>query len=239
MSETPHILVVDDNREIRDLLARFLAKHEFRVSTAEDGKGMRRVLERSRIDLLILDLMLPGEDGLTLCRELRARSNIPIVMLTAMGEETDRIVGLEMGADDYVPKPFNPRELLARVKAVLRRARSLPEQGKAPEQTVLCFAGWTFDMARREIVSEDGVAVPLSTGEFDLLATFVAHPRHVLSRDQLLDLTHGREAAPFDRSIDTQVSRLRRKIERDAKDPQIIKTVWGGGYVFTPEVSRG
>lgn len=237
MNETPHILVVDDNREIRDLLARFLAKHEFRVSTAEDGKAMRRVLEKSRIDLLILDLMLPGEDGLTLCRELRVRSNIPIVMLTAMGEETDRIVGLEMGADDYVPKPFNPRELLARVKAVLRRAQALPEPGKAPEQTVLCFAGWTFDMARREIVSEDGVAVPLSTGEFDLLATFVAHPRHVLSRDQLLDLTRGREAAPFDRSIDTQVSRLRRKVEKDAKDPQIIKTVWGGGYVFTPEVS--
>jgi two-component system OmpR family response regulator len=237
MSEAPHILVVDDNREIRDLLAKFMAKHEFRVSTAEDGKAMRRVLEKSRIDLVILDLMLPGEDGLVLCRELRARSNIPIVMLTAMGEETDRIVGLEMGADDYVPKPFNPRELLARVKAVLRRAQSLPEQGKAPEQGVLQFAGWTFDLARREIVSEDGVAVPLSTGEFDLLATFVSHPRHVLSRDQLLDLTRGREAVPFDRSIDTQVSRLRRKIEKDAKDPQIIKTVWGGGYVFTPEVS--
>jgi two-component system OmpR family response regulator len=237
MSEAPHILVVDDNREIRDLLAKFMAKHEFRVSTAEDGKAMRRVLEKSRIDLVILDLMLPGEDGLVLCRELRARSNIPIVMLTAMGEETDRIVGLEMGADDYVPKPFNPRELLARVKAVLRRAQSLPEQGKAPEQGVLHFAGWTFDLARREIVSEDGVAVPLSTGEFDLLATFVSHPRHVLSRDQLLDLTRGREAVPFDRSIDTQVSRLRRKIEKDAKDPQIIKTVWGGGYVFTPEVS--
>ena len=237
MNETPHLLVVDDNREIRDLLARFMAKHEFRVSTAEDGKAMRRVLETSRIDLVILDLMLPGEDGLVLCRELRARSNIPIVMLTAMGEETDLIVGLEMGADDYVPKPFNPRELLARVKAVLRRAQSLPEQGQAPEQTVLRFAGWTFDLARREIVSADGVAVPLSTGEFDLLATFVAHPRHVLSRDQLLDLTRGREAAAFDRSIDTQVSRLRRKIEKDAKDPQIIKTVWGGGYVFTPEVS--
>jgi len=236
MSETPHILVVDDNREIRDLLARFMAKHEFRVTTAEDGRAMRRVLEKSRVDLVILDLMLPGEDGLTLCRELRARSNIPIVMLTAMGEETDRIVGLEMGADDYVPKPFNPRELLARVKAVLRRARSLPEQGKAPERAVIRFAGWTFDLARREIVSEDGVAVPLSTGEFDLLATFVRHPRHVLSRDQLLDLTRGREAAPFDRSVDTQVSRLRRKIEKDAKDPRIIKTVWGGGYVFTPEV---
>jgi two-component system OmpR family response regulator len=239
MSETPHILVVDDNREIRDLLARFLTKHEFRVSTAEDGKAMRRVLEKSRIDLVILDLMLPGDDGLVLCRELRARSNMPVVMLTAMGEETDRIIGLEMGADDYVPKPFNPRELLARVKAVLRRAQSLPEHGRPPEETVLRFAGWTFDLARREIVSADGVAVPLSTGEFDLLSTFVRHPRHVLSRDQLLDLTRGREAAPFDRSIDTQVSRLRRKIEKDAKDPRIIKTVWGGGYVFTPEVSGG
>ena len=238
MGEMPHILVVDDNREIRDLLARFLAKHEFRVSAAEDGKAMRRVLEKSRIDLIILDLMLPGDDGLVLCRELRARSNIPIVMLTAMGEETDRIIGLEMGADDYLPKPFNPRELLARVKAVLRRAQSLPERGEPVDAAALRFAGWTFDMARREIVAADGVAVPLSTGEVDLLVTFVRHPRHVLNRDQLLDLTRGREAAPFDRSIDTQVSRLRRKIEKDPKDPQIIKTVWGGGYVFTPEVEK-
>ncbi len=237
MTEMPHILVVDDNREILDLLKRFMTKHEYRVSTATDGKAMRKILEKGRIDLIVLDLMLPGEDGLTLCRELRVKSNIPIVMLTAMGEETDRIIGLEMGADDYVPKPFNPRELLARIKAVLRRVESLPEKTSPPSEKILCFEGWEFDVARREIASDDGVAVPLSTGEFNLLLTFVQRSGHVLSRDQLLDLARGRDSVPFDRSIDTQVSRLRRKIEKDPKDPQIIKTVWGGGYVFTPDVS--
>ncbi len=236
MSDKPHILVVDDHREIRDGLAKFMGEHGFRVSTAPDGKGMRRVLEESRIDLIVLDLMLPGEDGLTLCRELRGRSNIPVVMLTAMGEETDRIVGLEMGADDYVAKPFNPRELFARVKAVLRRAQSLPETVRPPDERVVRFDTWIFNLARRELEAADGTAVPLSTGEFNLLQVFVRHPGHVLGRDQLLDLTQGREAAPFDRSIDTQISRLRRKIEEDPKDPKIIKTVWGGGYVFTPKV---
>lgn len=236
MSEKPHILVVDDHREIRDGLAKFMGEHGFRVSTAPDGKSMRRVLEESRIDLIVLDLMLPGEDGLTLCRELRGKSNIPVVMLTAMGEETDRIVGLEMGADDYVSKPFNPRELFARVKAVLRRAQSLPETVRPPDETVIRFDTWTFNIARRELEAADGTAVPLSTGEFNLLRVFIRHPGHVLTRDQLLDLTQGREAAPFDRSIDTQISRLRRKIEVDPKDPKIIKTVWGGGYVFTPKV---
>jgi two-component system, OmpR family, response regulator len=236
MNETPHILVVDDNREIRNLLARFLAKHEMRVTTAEDGKAMRRVLDTAGIDLIVLDLMLPGEDGLILCRELRARSNIPIVMLTAMGEETDRIVGLEMGADDYVAKPFNPRELLARIKAVLRRVQTLPQSGAPPTEKAVRFAGWTFDSSRREILSADGVVVPLSTGEYTLLITLLQHPGRVLSRDQLLDLTRGRESVPFDRSIDTQVSRLRRKLEDDPKNPTIVKTVWGGGYVFTPKV---
>ena len=237
MESSPHILVVDDNREIRDLLAKFMTKHGFRVSTAADGKAMRKTLEGSRIDLVVLDLMLPGEDGLTLCRELRAKSSMPVVMLTAMGEETDRIVGLEMGADDYVAKPFNARELLARVKAVLRRAQSLPEQGHPPAEDVMRFANWTFRPAKRELETPDGVIVPLSTGEFNLLLTFVQHPQRVLSRDQLLDLTRGRDAVPFDRSIDTQVSRLCRKIEDDPKEPKIIKTVWGGGYVFTPPVS--
>lgn len=236
MSEKPHILVVDDHREIRDGLAKFMGEHGFRVSTAPDGKGMRRVLEESRIDLIVLDLMMPGEDGLTLCRELRGKSNIPVVMLTAMGEETDRIVGLEMGADDYVAKPFNPRELFARVKAVLRRAQSLPETVRPPDETLVKFENWTLNIARRELEATDGTAVPLSTGEFNLLQVFVRHPGHVLNRDQLLDLTQGREAAPFDRSIDTQISRLRRKIEEDPKDPKIVKTVWGGGYVFTPKV---
>jgi len=236
MSDKPHILVVDDHREIRDGLAKFMGEHGFRVSTAPDGKGMRRVLDESRIDLIVLDLMLPGEDGLTLCRELRGKSNIPVVMLTAMGEETDRIVGLEMGADDYVAKPFNPRELFARVKAVLRRAKSLPETMRPPDERMVKFENWMLNTARRELEAADGTAVPLSTGEFNLLQVFIRHPGHVLSRDQLLDLTQGREAAPFDRSIDTQISRLRRKIEEDPKDPKIIKTVWGGGYVFTPKV---
>ena len=232
MEREPHILVVDDHADIRDLVSRFMGKHGFRVSTAGDGREMRKVLNSSAVDLVVLDLMLPGEDGLVLCRDLRATSSIPIVMLTAMGEETDRIIGLEMGADDYVSKPFNPRELVARVKAVLRRSRSLPEdRGKLGAQTVH-FSGWAFDRARRELESPDGIVVPLSTGEYNLLETFVRHPQRVLSRDQLLDLTHGRAAAPFDRSIDTQVSRLRRKLEEDPKEPKVIKTVWGGGYVF-------
>jgi len=238
MNDRPHILVVDDHRELRELLARFMAEHGLRVTTAPDGKGMRKVLEQSQVDLVILDLMLPGEDGLELCRELRATSNTPVLMLTAMGEETDRIVGLEMGADDYVAKPFSARELLARVRAVLRRAQSLPERGSPPKENAVTFENWRFDLARRELEAGDGTVLPLSTGEYNLLVTFVQHPGRVLNRDQLLDLTQGRTAAPLDRSIDTQVSRLRRKIEQDPKDPKIIKTVWGGGYVFTPTVSH-
>ncbi len=233
----PHILVVDDDREIRDLLAKFLARHGYRVTTARDGAEMFKALGDWRFDLVVLDLMLPGEDGLSLCRRLRAGSTLPVIMLTAMGEETDRIVGLEMGADDYLPKPFNPRELLARMKAVLRRARALPE---APPRgsTRVGFAGWSLDLATRRLESPAGVAVELSAGEYDLLTAFLDHPRRVLNRDQLLDLSRGRAAAPFDRSVDVQVGRLRRKIEADAKDPQIIKTVRGGGYMFTPEVTR-
>ncbi len=238
MEGTPHILVVDDNREIRDLLTRLLTKDGLRVSTAPDGRAMRKVLGESRIDLIVLDLMLPGEDGLTLCRQLRAESAIPVIMLTAKGEEIDRVVGLEMGADDYVAKPFSSRELLARIKAVLRRAQSLPADARSSEGANFRFAGWTLDMAKRELVSADGVIVPLSTGEYDLLLAFIRHPQRVLSRDQLLDLARGRAAAVFDRSIDTQVSRLRRKIEGNPKDPEVIKTVWGGGYIFTPSVSR-
>jgi two-component system OmpR family response regulator len=230
-----HVLVVDDHREIRDLLARYLAQHDYRVSVAESAAAARRVLETSRIDLVILDLMMPKEDGLSLCRSLRAKSEVPIIMLTAMAEDTDRVVGLEMGADDYVTKPFNPRELLARIKAVLRRTHSLPPQPERPAARLLRFDRWTFDAARRELVGEDGVAVPLSTGEYLLLATFLRHPGIVLTRDQLLDLTRGRDAAPFDRSIDNQVSRLRKKIERDPRRPELIKTHWGGGYSFTVE----
>ena len=236
MAASPHILVVDDDREIRDLLARFLDDHGHRVTTAADGREMRRALAEWGIDLVVLDLMLPGEDGLELCRKLRAESDIPVIMLTAMGEETDRIVGLEMGADDYLPKPFSPRELLARIKAVLRRAEG---RGAGEASSVLRFAGWSLDVDGRELTSPDGVVVPLSGGEFDLLRAFVTHPKRVLSRDQLLDLARGREAQPFDRSIDVQVSRLRRKIEADPKEPTLIKTVRSGGYMFTPAVESG
>jgi two-component system OmpR family response regulator len=238
MDGEAHILIVDDDREIRDLLGRFLAKHGLRVTTAADGREMKRVLDGSRIDLIVLDLMLPGEDGLTLCRNLRATSRIPIIMLTAMGEETDRIVGLEMGADDYLPKPFNQRELLARIKAVLRRAELAPGVVAAEGGTVFEFAGWRLDPGALELHRPDGVMVPLSGGEYELLSAFVSHPGRVLSRDQLLDLARGREAQPFDCSIDVQVSRLRRKIEADPHDPGLIKTVRNGGYIFTPKVRR-
>lgn len=233
-----HVLVVDDDREIRDLLGRFLTKHGYRVTAVQDGKEMRRALTDWRIDLVILDLMLPGEDGLSLCRDLRAKSQIPIVMLTMMGEETDRIIGLEMGADDYLPKPFNPRELLARIKAVLRRAQGAPAAPTGGRRKILHFSGWKLDVGFRRLESPQGLVVDLSAGEFDLLLAFVEHPQRVLNRDQLLDFTHGRVEAPFDRSVDMQISRLRRKIETDPKDAQLIKTVRGGGYTFTPVVKE-
>lgn len=236
METAPHILVVDDHREIRDLLARYLAKHGLRVGTAESAAAARRLLQASAVDLVVLDIMMPGEDGLSLCRHLRATTELPIILLTAMAEETDRVVGLEIGADDYVTKPFNPRELLARIKAVLRRTRSLPPQRGRPAAERLRFDRWVLDVGRRELIGDDGVAVPLSTGEFLLLSTFLERPRLVLTRDQLLDLTRGREAGPFDRAIDNQVSRLRRKIEADPKRPALIKTHWGGGYSFEAEV---
>ncbi|WP_448203565.1 response regulator [Azospirillum sp. sgz302134] len=238
MDRTPHLLVVDDDREIRSLLAQFLTRHGFRVTAAKDGAEMLRTLETARVDLIVLDLMMPGEDGLSLCRRLRASSDTaqtPVIMLTAMGDETDRIVGLEMGADDYLAKPFSPRELLARIKAVLRRASTAPAPGGG-EGKLLRFEGWTLDLAKRELRSPDGVLVQLSAGEYDLLVAFVEHPQRVLTRDQLLDLARGRSAVPFDRSIDVQVSRLRRKIEPDPAEPTLIKTVRGGGYLFTPPV---
>lgn len=241
MPPEPHILVVDDDREIRSLLSRFLVKQGFRVTTAADGREMRKMLTEWAIDLIVLDLMLPGEDGLTLCRSLRAGSDIPVIMLTARGDDVDRIVGLEMGADDYVPKPFHPRELVARIKAVLRRAHAAPggfSGGREPSSATqqFRFEGWRLDTARRELTSSDGVLVPLSGGEYGLLLAFVAQPQRVLSRDQLLDLARGRDAQPFDRAIDVQVSRLRRKIEADPREPRLIKTVRGGGYLFTAAV---
>lgn len=239
---TEHILIVDDDAEIRDLLARFLDKHNLRVTTAADGRDMRKALEDWSIDLIVLDLMMPGEDGLTLCRNLRSESNIPVIMLTAMGEETDRIIGLEMGADDYLAKPFNPRELLARIKAVLRRTADRPAKpsGVAADGAAETyeFSGWRLDISKRELYSSSGTLVSLSGGEFELLHAFVTHPSRVLSRDQLLDLARGREAQPFDRSIDVQVSRLRRKLEEDPKSPSLIKTVRSGGYMFATDVVK-
>ena len=237
MSTEPHILIVDDDREIRDLLSRFLRKHGYRSDGAGDGREMDRKLDAGRYDLVVLDIMMPGEDGLSICRRLRATSALPIIMLTAIGEDTDRIVGLEMGADDYLAKPFNPRELLARIKAVLRRAEGAAASGAAEaERQVLRFAGWRLDTAGRELRRADGVLVSLTAGEFDLLAVFAQRPRRVLNRDQLLDLTKGRSAAPFERSVDVQLSRLRRKIETDPKSPSIIKTVRSGGYVMAADV---
>lgn len=237
------ILIVDDDEDIRDLLMRFLSKHGLDVRTARDGTAMMATLEEQPANLIVLDLMMPGEDGLSLTRRLRSAGNqTPIIMLTAMGEDADRIVGLEMGADDYLPKPFNPRELLARIKAVLRRSQDRAVAANAATSAPthshrVQFLGWTFDLSSRDLFRPDGVMVALSAGEFDLLQVFVEHPRRVLSRDQLLDLARGRMAIPFDRSIDIQVSRLRRKLGDEAKDPQLIKTVRGGGYLFTPAVT--
>jgi two-component system, OmpR family, response regulator len=236
MSKQDHLLIVDDDVDIRNLLRTYLERHGYRVSTAADGREMRSVMERSRPDLIILDLMLPGEDGLLICRNLRATSNVPIIMLTALSEETDRILGLEMGADDYLPKPFSPRELMARVKSVLRRARSLPDV-RHQEANVYCFAGWTLDNTTRNLRSPAGVVVALSGTEYRLLRIFLEHPKRVLTRDALIDLMLSRDAAPFDRAIDVQVSRLRHRLEDDAKEPSIIKTVRGQGYVLAVQVS--
>jgi two-component system OmpR family response regulator len=237
MAGAPHILIVDDHREIRDLVSRALSKEGFRVSSAADGRAMRKIMANSRIDLVLLDLMLPGEDGLSVCRVLRAESNIPIIMLTAKGDEVDRVIGLEMGADDYLPKPFGSRELVARIRAVLRRSRASVSTAALDRRPGRYhFDRWALDPATRELIRDDGITVPLSTGEYDLLIALVERPQRVLSRDQLLDLARGRSAAGLDRSIDTQVSRLRKKLELDPGNPKVIKTVWGGGYMFTPTV---
>ncbi len=236
MTPQDHVLVVDDDGEIRSLLSEYLRKAGYRVTAVADGKGMWTVLEGARPDVVVLDVMLPGDDGLVLCRDLRSRSQVPIIMLTARGEETDRIVGLEMGADDYLAKPFNPRELLARIKSVLRRARSLPDNLQPVAARRMRFAGWELDMATRDLISPEGVVIALGGSEYKLLSIFLAHPNRVLSRDQLMDLMRGREAYPLDRSIDVQVSRLRRRLRDDAKEPALVKTVRGEGYVLSAQV---
>ena len=228
------ILVVDDDLRLRELLKRYLSENGYAVHAVPDGEAMNRSRTRERYDLLVLDLMMPGEDGLTICRRLRGSGDaVPIIMLTAKGDEIDRIVGLEMGADDYLPKPFNPRELLARIQAVLRRQAPLPVPG-APAANVTEFGGYTLDSAARRL-SKDGADITLTTGEFALLSVLVAHPREPLSREKLMELARGREHEPFDRSIDIQVSRLRRLIEADSSRPRYIQTVWGFGYVFVPD----
>jgi two-component system OmpR family response regulator len=237
MMPTQHLLIVDDDREIRNLLTKFFVQHGYRVSVAAEGRAMLKILETARIDLIVLDLMLPGEDGLSLCRRLRADSTVPIIMLTAKGEETDRIVGLEMGADDYLPKDFNPRELLSRVRAVLRRSAGVQAKEISTGSRMLTFHGWRLDLARRQLFSPAGALVPLRSGEYDLLLALAERPQRVLTRDQLLDLARGRAANVFDRSIDVQISRLRRKIEADPKEPEFIKTVRSGGYVFSAVVT--
>ena len=233
----PHIVVVDDHREIRDLTCAYLSQHGFRVSTAGSGVALRKILDLSPADLLILDIMMPGEDGLSICRQIRASGELPIIFLTAMADDTDRIIGLELGADDYLTKPFNPRELLARVRAVLRRASSVSQPKVSSKDQTIDFHGWRLNIRRRELQTGEGLGVALSTAEFRLLKVFLDHPHSVLTRDELLDLTVGRTVDPFDRSIDNQVSRLRKKIEPDPKNPTIIQTHWGGGYSLSVDVS--
>ncbi len=234
---SPNILVVEDDRETRTLIAKYLRANACNVTTAGDGREMARAMTDRRVDLLILDVMLPGEDGLSLCRRVRAESQTPIIMLTARGEDVDRIVGLEMGADDYLAKPFNPRELLARINAVLRRQAAAARTASAIEgATAFAFVGWRIDIRRRELRDPAGARVAMTSAEFDLLQTFCERPGRVLSRDSLLDLTQGRNAGSFERSIDVLVSRIRRKIEPDPQNASIIKTVRSGGYLFTPTV---
>jgi DNA-binding response OmpR family regulator len=238
VSGDPHILLVDDERDIREPLAAYLSRNGVRVTKAENAAAARQMLSAYAIDLVLLDIMMPGEDGLSLAGFIRATTSTPIILLTAKAEEMDRVVGLEIGADDYVTKPFSPRELLARIKAVLRRAGENGNLVRAPEAETYGFGPWLLKSGERELVGEDGVAIPLSTGEYNLLHAFVTHPRRVLSREQLLDLSQGRELAAFERSIDNHISRLRKKIETNASDPKLIKTVWGGGYMLAAEVKR-
>jgi two-component system OmpR family response regulator len=233
-----HLRVVDDDAELRNLLREYLGQAGFRVTAVADGRQMQRALDAARFDLVILDVMLPGEDGLSLCRRLRAGSRIPILMLTARGDEVDRIVGLEMGADDYLSKPFNPRELLARVKSVLRRAVSLPENLADEDVRRFRFADWTLDTHTRQLRSPNGVVVDLSGAEYKLLRMLLEHPHRVLTRDQMLEFTQGREANAFDRAVDVQIGRLRRKLGDDPREPRLIKTVRNEGYVLSVPVER-
>jgi DNA-binding response OmpR family regulator len=236
MAGEPHVLIVDDERDILEPLALYIAKNGFRVSKARNAATAREIVAAHSIDIALVDIMMPGEDGLSLTGFLRATTKTPVILLTAKAEETDRIVGLELGADDYVTKPFSPRELLARIKAVLRRTSD--DRVKAPDADAFGFGEWVLKTGERELVDKDGRQVSLSTGEYNLLLALLTHPKRVLTRDQLLDLSQHRELGAFERSIDNHISRLRRKIEADPKDPKLIKTVWGGGYSLAADVKR-
>lgn len=238
MTKEPHILIVDDHREIRDAVRSYLERNGFRATTARDASEMNDKMRAGQFDLIVLDVMMPGEDGISVCRRLSAEGSVPILMLTALGEETDRIVGLEVGADDYLPKPFNPRELLARIRALLRRSERHPKIAGAPTGEKLRFAGWTLDTDTRRLIADDGREESLTTADFRILTTLLARPRFVMSREQLLDATTGRAASVFDRTIDNQISRLRRKIEHDPAAPEIIVTVRGGGYSLAVDVEH-
>lgn len=238
MTHPPHILIVDDHREIRDALVKYLEKNGMRATSAADAVSMDAAMKVGQFDLVVLDVMMPGEDGLSVCRRLRSQGDIPILMLTALGDETDRIVGLEVGADDYLPKPFNPRELLARIKAILRRSDRTEMAGGSLAGHRLAFDRWVLDTDRRTLTETNGTEIALTTAEFRLLTVFLERPRFVLSREQLLDLTSGRAAQVFDRTIDNQISRLRRKIEANPAKPMLIATVWGGGYSLAADVRK-
>ena len=237
-NQPDHILILDDDPEICNLLRQYLEKNSLRATTVNNGKALWKMLDEKHIDLIVLDLMLPGEDGLELCRNLRARLNIPILILSALGEETDRIIGLEMGADDYLTKPFNPRELLARIKVILRRSRTLPGRNETETLSQLLFVNWTLDLTTRHLISPEKLVIPLSGGEFRLLRVFLEHPKRVLTRDQLLELSQGREAQAFDRSIDVLVGRLRRHLGENAREPRIIQTARGAGYILAADVTQ-
>jgi two-component system OmpR family response regulator len=236
MTGEPHVLLVDDERDILDPLAAYLSRSGFRISKARDAAAAREIIAAHAIDIALIDIMMPGEDGLSLTGFLRATTKTPVILLTAKAEETDRIVGLELGADDYVTKPFSPRELVARIKAVLRRTSD--GHVKAPDADAFAFGDWVLRTGERTLTDKGGRELALSTGEYNLLFAFVTHPKRVLSRDQLLDLSQGREMAAFERSIDNHISRLRKKLEADPRDPRLIKTVWGGGYTLAADVRR-
>jgi len=238
MADQPHILVVDDEPAIGDLIRTYLSRHGYRVSVVADGAGLKRVMAESKPSLVLLDLGLPGEDGLSLTRHIRAQSNIGVIIVTGSGESVDRIVSLELGADDFVSKPFDLRELLARIRSVLRRTSSAGAEPASAGNKEVRFAGWRLELQSRRLFATDGAEIALTTGEFDLLSRFADNPNKVMSRDQLLQATRNRDAAPYDRAIDMQIARLRRKIEFDPDNPLLIKSVRGAGYIFTPSVER-